>query len=44
LFKDRKEKGIPENLISLTILSMKNSCAMVKIKNVLSKQFETKEG
>jgi hypothetical protein len=36
--------GIRDKLIRLTKLTMTNNCAMVKLRNVLSRQFDIKEG
>jgi sorting nexin-29 len=36
--------GLPDNLIRLTKLTMTNNCAMVKLRNVLSRQFDIKVG
>jgi sorting nexin-29 len=35
---------IPDKFIRLTKLTMTNNCAMVKLRDVLSRQFDTKEG
>jgi hypothetical protein len=39
-----RDMRIPDKLIRLTKLTMTNNCAMVKLKNVLSGQFDIKEG
>jgi hypothetical protein len=36
-----RDMGIPAKLTKLT---MTNNCAMVKLRNVLSRQFDIKEG
>jgi sorting nexin-29 len=38
------DMGIPDKLIRLTKLTMTNNCAMVKIRNVVSRQFDKKKG
>jgi hypothetical protein len=39
-----RDMGIPDKLIRLTKLTMTYNCAMVKLRNVLSRQFDIKEG
>jgi hypothetical protein len=44
LYLAMRDMGIPAKLIRLTELTMTNNCAMVKLKNVLSRQFDIREG
>jgi hypothetical protein len=39
-----RDMGIPDKLIRLSKLTMTNNCAMVKLRNTLSIQFDIKEG
>jgi hypothetical protein len=43
LYLAMRNIGIPDKLIRLTELPMTNNCAMVKLRNVLSRQFDIKE-
>jgi sorting nexin-29 len=44
LYVAMRDMGIPAKLIRLTELSMTNNSAMIKLRNVLSRQFDIKEG
>jgi sorting nexin-29 len=44
LYLAMRDMGIPAKLIGLTKLTMTNNCAMVKLRNVLSRQFDIREG
>jgi hypothetical protein len=39
-----RDMEIPDKRTRLTKLTMTNNCAMVKLRNVLSRQFDIKEG
>jgi sorting nexin-29 len=44
LYLATRDMGIPAKLIRLTKLTVTKNCAMVKLRNVLSRQFDIKEG
>jgi hypothetical protein len=44
LYLAMRDMGIPDKLIRLTELTMTNNCAMVKLRKMLCRQFDIKEG